>query len=297
MRCAILSALLCFASPAVAVPACSQPDGPVQQGDARLHVSVEGQGKPVLMIPSLGRGPADFDRLTHDLVSAGYTAIRFEPRWFGQSDGPEVSTLDDLAADATAVVSSACPGQLVTVIGHAFGNRIARAMSAANPGQVESIILLAAGGQAPISEDMREAIAISASEGIVPDQERIAALKAAFFANGQQAALWLTGWSPRAAELQAKAVQSQRDTSWIGAGGVPLLIVQPTQDPVAPMENAEKLMMTLGDQVTVVTLRHASHAFLPEQPAAVSGVVLAWLNGERQGSRLQDRIDRATVQP
>lgn len=297
MRWAIVSALLCFASPAVAIPACSQPDGPVQQGDASLYFSVEGEGNPVMLIPSLGRGPADFDQLARDLVSAGYAAIRYQPRWFGRSDGPALATLDDLAADAAAVASSACPGQPVTVIGHALGNRIARAMSAANPGQVGSVILLAAGGQTPISEDLGKAIAISASEGIVPDRERLAALRTAFFANEHQADLWLTGWNPRAAELQARAVQAQRDTGWIGAGGVPLLVVQPTEDPVAPMENAEKLIITLGDQVTVVTLSHASHAILPEQPAAVSGVVLAWLGGERQGSRLQRRIDHAVVRP
>ncbi|MEA1617375.1 alpha/beta hydrolase [Erythrobacter sp. T5W1-R] len=264
---------------------------------AKLSVVVEGAGPPVLMIPSLGRGPSDFDELARDLVGKGYTAVRYEPRWFGASRGPERATLDDLAADARAVATASCPDQPVVIIGHALGNRIARAMAAADPRHTTSIILLAAGGQVPIPPEIQQAISVSAAEGRLPNSERLAALKLAFFAPGQNARSWLTGWNPRAAELQARAVTATASRDWITAGGVPLFIIQPTRDPVAPVANGEALIAQYPGPAVMVALDHASHAILPEQPDAISALVAAWLMGERKAGRLQQISDEWTVQP
>lgn len=279
--------LLSIATSAHASPPCRQPADQVEHGQARLTVRVEGTGRPVLMIPSLGRGMADFDLLARDLVAQGYTGIRYEPRWFGPSTGPTEADLHDLAGDAAAVAAAACPDQSVAVIGHALGNRIARTMAADHPDQVSSIILLAAGGQVPIAPAIEQAILTSASQGLVPDAERLSALATAFFAPGQDASAWLTGWDPQAAQLQARAVRVTQDRDWATAGTVPLLIVQPTMDPVAPVANGRILLERYRGPAVLVTLDHASHAILPEQPAAVSAITLAWMAGEREAARLQ----------
>lgn len=297
MRGLLCAVWIACATPALAEPACRQPPGQVDHRGAKLSVVVEGAGPPVLMIPSLGRGPADFDELARDLVGKGYTAVRYEPRWFGASRGPVRVTLDDLAGDAHAVAAAACPDHPVVVIGHALGNRIARAMAATNPSQTASIILLAAGGQIPIAPDIQQAISVSAAEGRLPDSERLTALKLAFFAPGQNAQSWLTGWSPRAAELQARAVATTQSRDWITAGGVPLFIIQPMLDPVAPIANGEALIAQYPGQAVMVTLDHASHAILPEQPAAISALVEAWLAGERNAGLLQQISDDRTMQP
>ena len=52
-------------------------DGPI-----RLHVS--GAGPPVVMLPSLGRGASDFDRLAADVAAAGYRVVCPEPRGVGR---------------------------------------------------------------------------------------------------------------------------------------------------------------------------------------------------------------------
>lgn len=297
MRAVVAAVLLMGASGAGAVPACRQPERPVVQGGARLEVKVEGSGPPVLMIPSLGRGPADFDSLSAALVAANFTSIRYAPRWFAPSDGPEAATLNDLGKDAAAVAAAACPGQSVTVIGHALGNRVARALAADTPAVVSSVILLAAGGQVPIPPGIAGAIARAAAEGELGEAERLRALEIAFFAPGNDARVWLTGWSPRAATLQGRAVRATVDSGWTTAGQAPLLVIQPTRDPVAPFANGEALARAAGDRVTLLALNQASHAILPEQPAAVAAVVLAWLRGERDRQTLQLLIDAATVMP
>lgn len=290
-------AALAIAAPALSASECVAPSGPIANGETRLSARIEGKGPPVLMIPSLGRGPADFDDLSQAVVAAGYTSVRYDPRWFGRSDGPEQATIADLAGDAAALVSAACPAQPVVVIGHALGNRIARALAATRPDLVSSTVLLAAGGQVAITPGISSAIAISASEGLKPDPERLAALRLAFFAPGGDASAWLTGWSPRAATLQARAVRATSDDGWTFAGSAPLLVIQPMQDPVAPPENGRRLADALGKRVTLLSLDHASHAILPEQPAAVAAIVTAWLAGERQTRRLQQIADAATVRP
>lgn len=297
MRLWLFPILASLAAPGLAAPACQQPPGQVPHGEARLSVVVEGEGPPVLMIPSLGRGLADFNALARDLVAGGNTVIRYQPRWFGPSTGPAVVTLDDLAGDARAVAAAACPGQSVTVIGHALGNRIARAMAAAAPDRIVSIILLAAGGQVPIAPEVEEAISVSAAQGLLPDEQRLPALQLAFFAPGQDASRWLTGWDSEAARLQAAAVRATRSRDWIAAGGVPLLVIQPMRDPVAPLANGAALVSSYQGQAVMVQLDHASHAILPEQPVAVSALVRAWLDGLRDGQRLQRIADERVVQP
>lgn len=293
----LLGVLTMLIGAATAHAGCNQAIGLVTHGSTNLLAQVEGDGPPVLMIPSLGRGPADFDALARDLVKAGHSVIRYSPRWFGPSDGPEEANLADLAADAAAVARAACPGEAVTVVGHALGNRIARAMSAAQPAQVASVILLAAGGQVAIPPDVARAIALSVAQGRAPDADRLAALRLAFFAPGQDASIWLDGWNPRAAELQAKAVRASSDADWSAAGKAPLLIIQPMHDPVAPLANAQSLVGSLGKRVTLVTLDHASHAILPEQPTAIAAVLRAWLAGMRNPKALQSIISTATTIP
>ncbi|WDA39633.1 alpha/beta fold hydrolase [Erythrobacter sp. BLCC-B19] len=297
MRLWLLPIFASLAAPVLAAPACQQPPAQVPHGEARLSVVVDGSGPPVLMIPSLGRGLADFDVIARDLVAGGNTVIRYDPRWFGASTGPAEATLDDLAGDARAVAAAACPGEKVTVIGHALGNRIARAMAAADPDRIASIILLAAGGQVPIPREVEEAIGISAAQGELPDEQRLTALQLAFFAPGQDAALWLTGWDPDAARLQASAVRATRSRAWVAAGGVPLLVIQPMRDPVAPLANGTALVGSYQGQAVMVQLDHASHAILPEQPVAVSALVKAWLAGMRDGKGLQRIADERVVQP
>ncbi len=58
-------------------------DGPA----GTIEVKENGQGPPVVLIPSLGRGASDFDLLSSRLAAAGYHAIAPEPRGIGNSTG------------------------------------------------------------------------------------------------------------------------------------------------------------------------------------------------------------------
>lgn len=267
----------------------------ISQDGVTLRARTEGAGPPLLMLPSLARGPADFDALA-DRVE-GRTVVLFEPRWFGGSDGPEAASLFDLADDAALVLARLCPGETADVIGHALGNRIARTLAARHPDQVARLLLFASGGQAPIPPDVLKALSTSIAQGEKPDAERLAAIKLAFFAKGQDPAVWLDGWNARTGRLQQAALGRTPGSEWQTAGRAEILVVQAAEDPVAPIANAQALQARAPARVKIVNLPHASHAMLPEQPAALAALTNAFVAGETDQARLQALVDRAIVAP
>lgn len=267
----------------------------ITEAGVALRARTQGSGPPLLMLPSLARGPADFDALAAKLPDR--TVVLFEPRWFGGSEGPEEVDLFALADDAALVLTRLCPGQPADVIGHALGNRIARTLAARHPDQVRRVLLFASGGQAPIPPDVGKALSTSIAEGEKPDAERLAAIRLAFFAQGQDPAVWLTGWNPRTGRLQQAALMRTPNSDWQTAGHAEILVVQATEDPVAPIANALALQARAPDRVKIVSLAHASHAMLPEQPAALAALTAAFLAGESDQAKLQHIVDGAVRRP
>ncbi|HEY2050136.1 MAG TPA: alpha/beta hydrolase [Caulobacteraceae bacterium] len=262
----------------------------------RIVVGTQGKGPAVLFIPSLGRGVDDFDALALTVAAAGFQAIQPQPRGIGGSEGPPPVSLFDLAADVAAVISALGLGR-AHLVGHAFGNRVARATAARFQPMAESVILLAGGGEVPIPPEVSAAIRGCLAEGRKPDAERLVDLRTAFFAKGADPSIWLRGWNSEAAAHQQAANRATPLGDWWRAGEARVLLVQASEDPVAPAGNAEALRRDIGGRLSLVTLAHASHAILPEQPAAVASVVTAWLSGQRDESALQAAADAALVEP
>ena len=75
----------------------------IVRGDAYLEVLIQGEGCPIVLLPSLGRGAADFDAIAARLAEASYRVLRPQPRGIGASRGPwDGVKLEDLAADIAA---------------------------------------------------------------------------------------------------------------------------------------------------------------------------------------------------
>lgn len=253
------------------------------QGQVDIAYQCDGEGtQQVFILPSLGRGPGDYDALVPLLVQAGYTVIRPWPRGTGASRGAmEQLDLAEMAEDVLAVIH-ATGRQRPVIAGHAFGNFVARTLAARHPDAVRGVALLAAsagrtpGGEAPVSPALLASVYAS-GELALPEQERLGHLRAAFFAPGNDPSAWLAGWYPEVKPAQAKAyAQAQVDT-FFDAGGVPLLDLQAEDDTIAPRRYAAVLKNALGPQVTVVVVPRAGHALIPEQPLAVCSALVAWM--------------------
>ena len=123
----------------------------VRAGPATLQVTIRGKGEPIVFIPSRGRSVNDFDALSNRLEQAGYQVVLPEPRGIGGSAGPLKNiTYHDLESDVAATIESLV-GRPATILGHDFGNRIARTLASDYPRLVKQLILLSAGGMVPRS--------------------------------------------------------------------------------------------------------------------------------------------------
>ncbi len=248
----------------------------VVTSDARIGVTVRGEGPTVLVIPSQGRGVADFADLAERLVEAGRRVVMPEPRGIGASRGSnENITLAVLAGDAAAVIDRLGGGP-ADVIGHAYGNRVARMLATIRPDLVRRVVLLAAGGKAPVPDDVAAAFDVCFRLD-APEAERLAAIGTVFFAAGNDARVWLDGWSLEAAALQAVADGATPVETWWHAGSAPLLVIQGLEDRMALPANGRMLKGELGARVTLVELTGASHALLPERPDAIAETVIGYL--------------------
>jgi len=248
----------------------------VSRGDARLEVLAQGKGHPIVLLPSLGRGAGDFDAIAEQLASAGYRVLRPQPRGIGRSTGSwQGLKLEDLADDIAAVLEHEGQGPAF-VVGHAFGNRVARMLATARPELVRAVSLVAANvGHNPSPPNVRAAIRLSADTS-APDAERIKAMQFVFFAPGSDARVWLTGWHPEVLAAQRIAGDLTPRTVDYAAGRAPVLYIQPSHDPLAHVEDAEEYRRTLGKRVTVVVVPNSAHAVIVEQPVAVSEALLAY---------------------
>jgi len=245
-------------------------------GDARIEVLAQGQGHPIVLLPSLGRGASDFDPIAERLAAASFRVLRPQPRGIGESRGPMTGIdLHTYAADIAAVIEHDRGGPAF-VVGHAFGNRVARMLAVDRPDLVRAVSLVAANvGHAPSPPVVREAIKASANLAL-PDAERLKALQFAFFAPGNDPRGWLAGWHPDVLAAQRIAGDRTSREEDYAAGNVPVLYLQPDHDPLAHVEDAHEFKRALGERVTVTVISRCSHAAIAEQPEAISDALIGF---------------------
>src|ERR1700746_3581110 len=118
----------------------------VEVGDATLECTLCGVGAPVVLLANAGCSTGYFDHLARARVTGGFQTISINMRGVGGSSGSlDGATLHDLAGDVAGVIKAIGCGP-AHLVGHAFGNRIARCLAVHQPPLVRSVTLLGAGG-------------------------------------------------------------------------------------------------------------------------------------------------------
>ncbi len=252
--------------------------------DVVLEVLAAGAGEDVVLVPSALRGAADFSTLQRDLAAAGYRSLALNPRGAGASTPPRSGvTLRDLADDVAYVVSTLARGP-VHLVGHALGNVIVRATASYRPEVAATVTVMPCGGHNlgahPVAAEVLTAFG-RCHDHSLPDDERLEALRVAFFAPGNDPTSWLDGWWPRS--TFAAAVMDADPEGWWRAGTAPILIIQPTEDAMAPTEAGREAAAAFGVRATYVEVEHCGHAILPEQPDAIASHVVDFLRANAIG--------------
>jgi pimeloyl-ACP methyl ester carboxylesterase len=241
----------------------------IEVGGATLDCTFYGSGTPVVLLANAGCSTRYFDALARVLAAGGLQAIGVNMRGVGESRGSlDGTTVHDLAADVAGVLDAVGCGP-AHLVGHAFGNRIARCLAVDRPSLVRSVTLLAAGGligpPTPLGTSFRNATQVkmngsdcvtvlgarwlspASDPKILAEVECWPAVVLAHFATGRGMAL----------------------EDWWGAGTAPLLVIQGLDDEAAPPGNGHALREQFGDRVRLIDLRRAGHFMLLEQPDAV----------------------------
>jgi pimeloyl-ACP methyl ester carboxylesterase len=224
------------------------------------------------MVPSLGRPADDFVPVVPALESAGFTCILLEPRprWEGEA------TLHDLASDAVARIDAMGIARF-HLVGHAFGNRLSRTMTADYNDRVESLVLLAAGGLVEPSPGIWDALG-RCFDTALDWSERRHAVRTVFFAEGNDPDAWRGGWMPEVFRYQRAAVLSTPREDWWGASTDRVMVVQALQDAVAPPENGRRYVAEHAPHARLVEIDGAGHAMLPEQPEVIATALVDFLS-------------------
>src|SRR5262249_14518901 len=115
-------------------------------GDVALECTSCGSGIPVVLLANAGCSVGYFDYLAGMPAILGLQAVSIHIRGVAGSRGSlDGTTLHDLSGDVARVIEAIGCGP-ARLVGHAFGNRIARCLAVDQPPLVRSVTLLAAGG-------------------------------------------------------------------------------------------------------------------------------------------------------
>lgn len=246
------------------------------RGDVALRVRLAGSGPLLCLLPGLGRPSEDLDPLAARLVEAGYQVALPDPRGSGGSSGPlDGLTLHDLARDVATVIEGLKAEEIV-LIGHGFGNRIARTVAADHPELVRLVVLLGCSGKVQPSPEIAEAIRLAQAVD-TPQDVRAKAVQAAWYGKGRDISVWMSGWSQPVMKSYLAAAAATDIADWWTAGSAEVLIVQGLADVSAPPENGRSLKAEIGGRARLVEIENVSHALPVEAPDEVAEVILAGL--------------------
>ena len=225
----------------------------------------------VVLLPSLGRPASDFDVLCEALQVSGFNTLALDP----PHSLPGEPTLHDLAEYVITSIDSAGITSF-HLVGHAFGNRLARMVTADYPDRVLSLTLLAAGGHIEMRRDIFQSL-IACYDETLSDEMHMHHVSRAFFAEGNDPTVWREGWMPDVMRLQQAALARVERTEWWDAVAPRVLVVQALQDVIAPVGNGQKYASDHPAITKLVDIDGAGHAMLPEQPEAISTALISFL--------------------
>src|SRR3954467_4347774 len=241
----------------------------IDVGSATLDCTLYESGTPVVLLANAGCSTGYFDDLARVLAAGGLQVICVNMRGIGESRGSlDGITVHDLAADVAGVLEAVDCGP-AHLVGHAFGNRIARCLAVDRPLLVRSVTVLAAGGllapATPLGQFFR-----NATEVKMNGSDCVTVLGARWLSSASDPKIlakvecWPAVLLAHFATSRGMALEA-----WWSAGTAPLLVIQGLDDEAAPPGNGHALREQFGSRVRVIDLPRAGHFLLLEQHEAV----------------------------
>ena len=218
-------------------------DTQIFEPDGRaIPYAVEGTGPAVVLMPAQGLNIGYLGALAHSVAQEDFRVVRVGSRR-PLPDADEPVSMRDLAQDVVDVMDH-LEVEHAWVGGHAFGGSVARTVSHDHHDRVNGVLLLGVDGPEPVAPDPSE----------VPAHVRDAEVEA----------------MQRAAR-EAEALPPL-------APGVPVLVIQGTEDRITPPANGDRLRASAADRVSVVPVEGGGHLFAATHVGATSWAIEDYLD-------------------
>ena len=267
----------------------------IQNQGAKIYWDERGVGEPVLLIMGLGY-PSDMWWRTRPVLDSRYRTIVFDNRGVGRSDmppGPYPVAM--MASDAVAVLDAANV-ETAHVYGVSMGGMIAQEVALSYPKRVRSLILgcTAAGGTTAVPAEPEVTQMLMNRGNLAPEQAALAAIPYIYDAGTARDRVeedlavrrpWLP--KPEAYVAQLQGILGWESYSRLPQIQAPTLVIHGETDRLVVLANG-KLIASRIPNAKLVTLPHASHIYLTDQPAASHQAILEFLAAnaaERQLAR------------
>lgn len=217
-------------------------DTQIFEPDGRaIPYDVEGSGPAVVLIAGRGLGIGSLSALAHSVAQEDFRVVRIGSRRPPQDADAPVE-MHDLARDVVDVMDHVGVGH-AWVGGHAFGGSVARTVAVENHDRVNGVLLLGVEGPG-----------VAPVDAGAPVELRDEAVEA------------MQGAAREAAELPPLAP------------GVPVLVIQGSDDRITPPSNGEQLQASAADRVSLVSVDGGGHLFPATHVGATSWAIEDYLD-------------------
>lgn len=254
--------------------------GVVELADAQIEYISRGKGQAIVLLPGGTLTVSYLDALANELAKSGYRVIGINFPGSGKSTGSAKGVTLKTMADQVAGVMQHLDIAPAHVAGNDFGNRVARMLAATHPHLVQSVILLAAGGKVKLKPGAERALQIMFNPAST-DAEVLAIMPYFVSDPKDSARIWdiMKGSrAPEAASIERTAAQATPlDTWWAPPGDTKYLILQGSEDQIAPPENGQILKQELGNRATLIDVPGAAHMLPLEQPETTAKHVINFI--------------------
>jgi pimeloyl-ACP methyl ester carboxylesterase len=252
----------------------------VKLDDSSIQYFSRGKGETIVLLPGGTLTVGYLDGLADALAKAGFRVVSINFRGSGKSTGQSKGvTLNTMAEDVAGVVQALKLGP-VHMAGNDFGNRVARMFATSHPELTRSVILLAAGGKIQPKAAGQHALQVLFNPAST-DAEVLAIMPYMVSNPANSVRIWelfKPSRDPAAAEIIRTAAESTPlNIWWAPPGNNRYLILQGSEDQIAPPENGELLKQELGDRATLVNVPGAAHLLPLEQPDIAASHMITFI--------------------
>jgi 3-oxoadipate enol-lactonase len=250
----------------------------------RIYWEEAGNGPPLLLIMGLGYSHQMWHRTT-PLVSKHFRTILLDNRGVGQSDlPPGPYPIPTMAADAAAVLDAA-DIESADVYGISMGGMIAQEFAIQYPKRVRKLILgcTACGGPKVVRAEPEVNQVIMMRGNMTVEEGIEAAVPYIYDADTPRARIdedlairRKTYPKPEAYQAQLQGIFSWESYSRLDQIKAPTLVIHGETDRLVPAGNGRLIAASIAGS-KLVTLPHASHIYMTDQPEASHRAVLDFL--------------------